>query len=210
MNRCFSSLMLVVLCLCGCAEEDGPPKLARALGPLVEADFKIYHLDGSLKAVAEGKTSAGKDSNAGLLRAKLQDVRDDDLYLIEVSGGFALDSNYDGEPDPRKESRAVTHSLLWGSELEAGDTHVTFLSELAWIYTRTLLGEVEPAGLRRRLDEMATWFITADIDGDAAIDARDILAFQPGKNTAELSFPLSSLTSAVDVGGSPISDIDAY
>jgi hypothetical protein len=178
--------------------DSGGDHVARAIGPIAGGSFRIEEIETGIE-VSVGKTSDGDSSATGFIDANKASLHDDVLYLLEVSGGSTLDFDLDGIEAMKQVSQAKLHGLFWGAELKRGRGNVTWLSEVAWLFARNLRGEIEPAGLRRRYDELARWFLSSDITGDGIVDTVDMLAFTPANGAGALSFPFSSVSQKVQL-----------
>lgn len=115
-------------------------KNVAALGPLENADVKIYKLSDLNKSIYE--TTTGKFGNFSV---NLQDknLSSNDLLLIKVSGGKDIDPNDDGFIDTKPIiNKGIIHGYGTVSDLKSGKVHITLLSELVYQYTKQYIPEI--------------------------------------------------------------------
>ncbi len=91
--------------------------------------------------------------------------------------------------------------------LNAGGFRVSALTDIAWQYTRNLVGQADNDGLQIRLNDLAGTFFTEDVNGDGSLDSEDIPAFFPLNAThrERLNFDFQILSAQNEDGNSIIS-----
>lgn len=142
----------------------------RLSGGLGNANVSVFTLD-DLETPHEGPRSTRSDDLVGGFHLALLGLPDDEWIVVQVEGG--QDS---GNGD-------VTHN---GSLYAIGRTgeiyqgiRVNYLSDIAWRYTRALIGKVTPEDLALRLKQIAEVLLAEDIDGDGIINHVDLLRYDP-------------------------------
>ncbi len=144
------------------------------LGPLSGADVKVYRLRDFETPVYTARTQTD-----GRFTLVLSGIASGEPVLVAVSGGTDTDADDDGIPGPSVANAGTIHALLFPGT--GGEFNVTALSDIAWQYTKNLVGQVDASGLKIRLRDIAMTFFkeNEDINGDMALDEKDICAFNP-------------------------------
>ncbi|WP_419633993.1 hypothetical protein [Thiolapillus sp.] len=100
--------------------------------------------------------------------------------LVAASGGRDIDADDDGNTNtPSTPNKGTLYGLAKAREWRNGNVRVTALTDLAWRFARSLIGEVAPTQLYIRLDDLARALISQDINADGVVDHHDIHAFVP-------------------------------
>ncbi len=136
-------------------------------GPLSDANVKVYNLPDLKNSIYQTTTDEG-----GRFRTDISPLSDDDLYLVSVSGG----QDTGGVPT---ENLGTLHALMTAFEFTRGGFVVSPITDIAWQYTRNLVGDTDNAGISRRLGELAQNFFQEDINGDTLISGSEIKTFSP-------------------------------
>ena len=145
------------------------------LGPLAGAEVNVYLLDDQTNSIWSARTDAD-----GFFSSGLTGPSDGAYVLVAVSGGTDTDADDDGAPDSAPTTNNGTiHALVTVAEFNSGDLVVSALSDIAWRYSKNLVGQTDDQGLKFRLNDIARLFIAADLNGDGEINAADITAFSP-------------------------------
>jgi len=168
-----------------------PGRGRAVLGPLAGATVKVYRLGDLETPIYTDTTDAD-----GYFDTQVTGVPWGEYLLVAVSGGEDTDVDDDGVPDAAPTPNAGTiHALMTAADFNQGGFQVTALSDIAWQYTKNLVGDVDASGFKLRLDELAKTFILTDFNGDEKIDAEDILAFLPANQShqAGLNFDFGDL-----------------
>ncbi|MBF0341773.1 MAG: hypothetical protein HQL95_12555 [Magnetococcales bacterium] len=145
------------------------------------------------------------DSNGQFAAPASLTTGDEEMLLISATGGKETIGTQSAD------NTGAMHGLLTSAAFKAGNFNLTPLTELAWQYTKNLVGEVDDAYLGVRLDDLARIFVAQDIDGDGKIDAKDILAFSylDAAHQAKLKFQPALLSSPNGSGNSILSTLRA-
>ena len=152
-----------------------PQKGRAVLGPLSGAEVRAYRLKDMKTPVYTTTTDAD-----GYFDSFVTGINQSEYILVSVSGGEDTDADDDGEPDASPTPNAGTiHALMTVSEFNAGGFNVSALTDIAWQFTKNLVGQVENSDLGSRLNALAGTFIAEDLSGDDTTDAADFLKFNP-------------------------------
>jgi hypothetical protein len=168
------------------------------LGPLAGATIKAYLLT-DLDTPIETTTAAdlpGGMEVAGRFHLTLGGVGSDEWVLVSATGGRDIDFDDDGVLDATPTANQGTiYALAKASDWRSGGVILSALSDMAWRYTENLVDQVAPDELHKRLDSLAQYLISADINGDELIDGNDFTAFIPSNTAhqAKLSFAYANL-----------------
>ncbi len=144
------------------------------LGPLCGADTSIYSLVNLGTPVFTGKTCG-----MGTFGATLEGLNVSDFILIAINGGTDTDANDDDIPDPAPTTNHGTIHALTTVADYSQEIMVSALTDIAWRYTESLVGEASSQTIQIRLNDLAELFIEEDIDGNGIVDALDLTAFNP-------------------------------
>lgn len=181
------------------------------LGPLSGATINAYRLT-DLTNPVEGPVPALASTNdinvAGRFGLELPGVADDEWVLVSAGGGSDIDPDDDGIVDsPPVQNNGTLYGLAKAGAWRTGSVQVTALTDMVWRFSRSLLGEVSPAELHIRLNDLARALLLQDIDGNAIIDYRDLYAFVPRNagHKGKLNFDYQALFAFNDQGDSVIS-----
>ena len=160
------------------------------LGPLVNADVKLFSLSDVGRPLAEVKTVNSADlSAAGAFWLTTDNLVPDEVYLVTASGGVDIDQNDDGVTDTPLTNAATLHALVPGRFLLARTPfNISLATELLYQRLRLLLasGERAPDILLREVEFRAQQLLTQDVTGDATINIDDVLQWDPLRHKAAL------------------------
>jgi len=181
-----------------------PGRGRAVLGPLAGATVNVYRLGDLETPIYTDATDAD-----GYFDTLVSGVPWGEYLVVAVTGGEDTDADDDGVPDGAPTPNAGTiHALMTAAEFNRGGFQVTAISDIAWRYARNLVGQVDDAGLRIRLGDIARNFFEeeADIDGDGDLDENDIRAFDPtdAVHKGQLKFDYQDLFLTDDNGHSII------
>jgi len=161
-----------------------PPRPAMnhaILGHLAGAEIRAYQLS-DLDTSIEGPitTSTGNLYTAGEFSLNLQNIPDEEWILVSAFGGNDIDANDDGVLDASPTQNFGTiYALAKAQDWRANNVNITALTDISWRYTKNLIGTVAPSEIIIRQNELAKQFVQTDINEDAVIDYKDVLAFIP-------------------------------
>ncbi|MFC1857925.1 MopE-related protein, partial [Thermodesulfobacteriota bacterium] len=173
------------------------------LGPLAGATVNVYRLTNLNNPVYTALTDG-----EGYFYTILNGGNADEYVLVEAAGGEDTDADDDGiedlQPTP---NYGKIHALMTVSEFNTGGFKVSTLTDIAWQYTKNLIGQADVEGLKFRLDELSRTFLTGDINGDSVLDAGDITGFIPSDTAHKdkLNFDFQVLHAEEGDGNSIIS-----
>lgn len=158
------------------APSDGDTyRISVVLGaPLSGADVAIYSIDNTDIAIASGTTSDQNSSRVGVFSVDRSVVRDDELYLISVSGGSDLDTidNPDAVPTT---NQGRLHALVTSAQIRSGQVQVNILTEVIFRRLSYLIAaSYSVKNLIAEINRRAPLALYLDITGDGAIDHNDI------------------------------------
>jgi hypothetical protein len=167
------------------------------LGPLRNASFKIIKISNG-NIVVKGVTTEGDGvhvSTAGLIRIpqNIKDSLDSGLYLIEVTGGFDVDTDdnniWDAAPS---ENHGTLHAVMNGTALKEGDFKVNILTEVVYQTLKDSLGEKTEEEIKEEIANKAKVLLKdasegGDVDGDGNIDGDDLIAWNPAQDKPKLA-----------------------
>lgn len=181
-----------------------------ALGPMAGAQITAYRLT-SLATPVEGPLTADPSTSdldeAGTFALALPGIPDDEWILVAAAGGQDIDANDDGLVDTTPtQNQGEIYALATAKEWRNGGLKITALTDMAWRFTRSLVGAVSPTELHIRLDELARAFIRQDINLDGVVDRHDLHALVPRDpaHLALLNFQYAILSAANSQGQSII------
>lgn len=178
------------------------------LGPLAAASIHAYRLS-DLETPVAGPLLADRGpelERAGSFRLELAGIPKDEWVLVTATGGLDLDADDDGVRDPAPTINLGTiHALAKAADWRLGGLKVSALTDIAWRYTRNLVGEVRPDELVIRLQDLAEQLVETDLSGDGVVGLRDLLVFAPadGAHRQALNFDYTRLFTP-DVDGDSI------
>ncbi|MDX8393911.1 MAG: hypothetical protein R8K21_04915 [Mariprofundales bacterium] len=175
------------------------------LGPLAQASVDVYSITDLYTVIFHTTTDS-----YGEFAGTISNLLAQDYILVAVTGGQDIDANDDGIIDIlATPNTGVIFALSTVTAFNSGVLNVSAITDIAWRYTKNLVGNVANNGLKIRLDDLARTFIAADINGDGVIDTADLLAFKPQNIThkSNINFNYQALF-VKDVYGESL--IDSY
>lgn len=148
----------------------------------------------------------------GMAIPSLDNVEENELYLISAAGGSDYDANADLTLDSNPTAvQGQWHAVVSGERLLKGDIQVSALTEAAYQLVRKNMDLYEDAILLQQLDAAAR-LLVVDVDGNDLVDYDDILAWNRGLDSAkyvgELSH-LDTLATAI-INGQPDESLAAH
>ena len=167
----------------------GTAKLGNLSGALVRF-FEIDN-DGNKKLVDVDVTTDGNSlDEIGKFKIPEDKIKDDALYLIEVSGGIDWDNDDDGIKNKKGVlNKGKIRAFVFGNQLKNldGDFRVTLVSELIYEYlSREFKYSFDIKTFRDSLDKASKLIIDKDINGDLKVNYTDVLAFEPSLDIDKL------------------------
>jgi hypothetical protein len=191
------------------------------LGNLAGAQVKVFRVldNGSLSVHNTDITSDGENlEDIGNFLIKVDNVKDNDLFLIQVYGGMDWDADDDGFKDIQPtENKGVIRAFLTGRELKTlgNRINISLASELVF---ELLAGDFrysfEKISFIEKLNLKAKEILKDDINGDGDIDNKDILLFDATFHKTALKEDISSnlnlLIEDVHKGNIPILKLGIY
>jgi len=175
---------------------------ARAmLGPLSGATVKVYRINDLNTAIYTTQTDGSGYFQTAFLSTA-------DYVVVAVSGGTDTDANDDGISGDTLQNTGTIYTLMTSAQFTAGNFIVSAITDIAYQYTKNLIGQADSSWLKTRLDDLAKNFFIADLNGDGAIDAKDMLMFVPTDSThkSKLNFDYQQLFAKDPVTSLSISD----
>lgn len=178
------------------------------LGPVVGAAVDLYTLDSTTAPVC---TTTTTDSDvleeAGLIRFEDGCLAEDGPYIVVVSGGNDIDADDDGIIDTAPTAmNGALHALITAEQIRGQDWKVNILTDVIYSRVRYMLalgmGQDE---VLARLAPLATELLSDDINGDEAVDYRDVLAWSPRRTDIRLKISTDEakdLTDSIHAGTS--------
>ena len=122
-----------------------------AMGPLKGATVKVYRFLDTNNVMEESVTG-----ELGEFLVELTGIKDDEMLLVEIHGGYDIDSNDDGVIDPvPTENFGKIRGWAKASELRSGQVNITILSEIVYNYTKHLVGNVHPVDFEKALSSVS-------------------------------------------------------
>ncbi|OQX02326.1 MAG: hypothetical protein BWK80_58105 [Desulfobacteraceae bacterium IS3] len=120
-----------------------------------------------------------------------------------------MDADDDGVSNDAVQNTGTIYALMTASQFAAGNFVVSAITDIAYQYTKNLIGETDSSWLKTRLDDLAKNFFIADLNGDSVIDSKDLLAFIPtdANHKSKLNFDYQILFTPDENGNSII---DSY
>jgi|GEM_PF-3209295 len=175
---------------------------ARAmLGPLSDATVNVYRLNDMTTAIYTTQTDS-----SGYFQTAMLTVAD--YVVVAVNGGTDTDANDDGISGDTLQNTGTIYALMTSDQFTAGNFIVSAITDIAYQYTRNLIGQADSSWLKTRLDDLAKNFFIADLNGDGAIDSKDLLMFVPTDSIhkSKLNFDYQQLFAKDPVTSLSISD----
>ena len=159
------------------------------LGPLAGADVVVTRVGNSSETLATTTTNPALDlATGGSFALPLDGLPADEWVRVTVTGGTDIDADDDGQLDATPALNAGSVRALGRvSDWRARGTNVTALSEIAvrqLLSGGTDLDTLDRTSLEMQLAGIANELLTGDLDGNAGIDYRDVLAFTPAQAAA--------------------------
>ena len=159
------------------------------LGPLRNANFAIYTYNkfNSREPMYEGKTTGGNSLyNAGELnipKEVSESLLDEQLYIIEVSGGEDIDFNDDLTVDLNPTANlGKVYAVATGKELNYIGLKINILTTMAYSLIRDDISNgMDQSSVLLQLNEIANRLLRQKVypDTDGVIDNSDLLAWLP-------------------------------
>lgn len=167
------------------------------LGPIENAEVAVYRLtdpDNPIETTTTGEK--------GRFALSLDGVGDNEIILVTATGGMDIDVDDDMVIDPQPTpNHGTIHALTTPAKINIGGVIVSPISEMAWQYTRNLIGTTHPDDLEIRLIDVArtlyrseyargwenlTWFNPLNLEhrNQLTFDFADLLG--PGSLTEAL------------------------
>jgi len=180
-------------------DPEPPIALASVITPLSDASVEIYDLYNMETPLYTTNTCSQGSFDIEVLEGFPEGT----FLHVKVSGGTSTGSDdFEGAMPAGTEFQGVLHALVPIADHNAENFRVSVLTDIAYRYaqnltdTRNLIGELPEGLIKKRLDYLSEVFVTNDIDGDDAIDSRDLIAFDPLNATHRdsLSFDFNLLT----------------
>jgi len=114
---------------------------------------------------------------------------------VAVSGGQDTDTNDDGVAGDTVQNTGTIYALMTSEQFTAGNFVVSAITDIAYQYTKNLIGQADSGWLKTRLDDLAKNFFISDLNGDGVIDSKDLLMFVPTDSThkGKLNFDYQQL-----------------
>ncbi len=133
-------------------------------------------------------------------------LSESDFVIVAVSGGQDTDANDDGVPGDSVQNTGTIYALMTADQFAAGNFIVSAITDIAYQYTKNLIGQADNSWLQTRLNDVAKIFFISDLNGDGTIDSKDLLMFVPtdAAHKSKLSFDYQSLFTPDDSGNSII------
>ena len=195
---------LISAMLIGCSErensspDESATQATAKLGNLADANVTIYKIEdnGTLISLYFEKTSSGTTlGEIGKFDMHIDTLDDNLFYLYEVTGGKDWDSNDDGILDTNATiNKGIIRAIAKGSSLKvaADNFIVSYATELIYEkITPTLKYHFNASTFGAKLQD-AIKKVIGDIDGDGAIDEKDMLIFNPHSDESKLIAVYSS------------------
>lgn len=159
------------------------------LGLISDGTAKLFKLQ-DRALLSETKTSSDS-ANFGAFSFKNIELKDQEYYLIEISGGMDTDPNDDGIViiEEMIEVKGKVRAIVTGAQLAKNTVRVTALSDLQATFISTELNTFDKI-TSSLLDETANRLLQ-DINNDGSITSADILLFNPLEHISALkvSYP---------------------
>lgn len=175
------------------------------LGPISGAEITAYRLNDLTKPV-EGPITSGnsvdKLEEAGTFSLSLKGIPDNELILVESSGGNDIDFDDDGiidlEPTPvYGDLFAIAKASQWRN----GGLRISIITDTAWRFSEEF--NYDETLLAERLSSIASnSLLSNDLNNDGTIDSNDLLEYHPQTDADSLSFDLRNIESLVRDGSS--------
>jgi len=159
----------------------GPERQSRNqvfLGHLSNSSIDIFTLASLDTPVYSTKTDSDGYFDVTLSKS----IADERLLLVKVTGGTNADIDNDGVTDANTTvNKGTLHALATATQLKQGMVIVSPISDIAWLYTQSLIGNVPEETLRLRLSDVASVIFSEDVNGDNKLDMADLVAFIPNR-----------------------------
>jgi len=177
----------------------GAGKARAMLGPLSGATVNVYRLNDMKTAIYNTTTDSDGYFNTAMLS-------ESDFVIVAVSGGQDTDANDDGVSGDSVQNTCTIYALMTSDQFTAGNFVVSAITDIAYQYTKNLIGQADSSWLKTRLDDLAKNFFISDLNGDGVIDSKDFLAFIPtdANHKSKLNFDYQILFTPDDNGNSVI------
>ncbi len=169
------------------------------LGNLANADVKIFKVldDGSLVLYDEVITSSGDSlEEIGIFGIKADGIQDNDLFLIQISGGLDWDANDDGIKDENPtENKGTIRGFVFGTTLKNFDGQLVIspVSEIVYEFVlKDFVYSFDKKNFKEALNEASRRLLSTDINGDGLISNTDIVLFDPSRHKSFLKEDIKS------------------
>jgi len=211
MKRCLGIAGLIITALlASCSSGGGGSGIGgtgRAiLGPVIDANVRLFDAFDPFEAtLCETTTRDGNSiDNAGVIDIPSNCFSNDELYVIEVTGGEDIDADDDGVRDATSTPvNGSFHAILTGQQITENNWKVTPITDLAYRLVRSLLLSSDREQILQALDQTATVLVTEDLTGDGVIDHRDLAIWHTRLNAASFALGeerLQQLIEQIQIG----------
>jgi hypothetical protein len=181
------------------------------LGPIVDATVDVYSIETLGSPGCTVTTSANNNvlDESGIFEIPASCIGDDGYYLLVVSGGSDIDVDDDGVIDATPTPmNGKLHAIASRAQLTTGNTKINALTELAYQQNRLALASgLDTKNLANNLNLSARTLLSEDVNGDASIDAGDLLVWSPRTDMAKYARDSDALLTLVEQlhTGAPLS-----
>ena len=175
--------LATILVLSGCGggvSGGGTAQLGYISGGIV----KLFNLSNLIQPIATTISSTSINPvNAGSFSFNGAALSANKYYLVEISGGFDIDANDDGVIDTTTQIalQGKVYALAKGSALTAGNVRINALSDMAYLKIKGNISTLTNLQIDAALASSAKAYLY-DVDGNGAVNQKDILAFDPVKH----------------------------
>ena len=162
-------------------------------GPIGGAEMKLSLLKNST-SVYQGTTTDGSSLiSTGIMlfpHEIIQNLDDNSLYLIEVSGGSDIDANDDGVLDAvATVNSGAIHAIVSGKQLKDSNFKVNILTEIVYQASKKMLNdELNVTAVIGQMDAVANKLLSVKEDTQEFSDYNDTLHWLPMFDKEQLNF----------------------
>ncbi len=117
-------------------------------------------------------------------------IKDDELYIMSVTGGRDIDANDDGVLDSNVTiNNGTVRAIVSGAQLKNDDFKVNILTEITFQDTKLMLNdELNVTAVVNHMDSIAKKLLFRDVQGDKLSDYNTVVHWLPMVNKDKLQF----------------------
>jgi uncharacterized protein (TIGR02145 family) len=200
-NIMFRSLLFIfisIFILSGCGggtSSSSTVKGVAQLGYISGGTVNLYEKKDLTKIVASTTTSKSTNINeAGSFTFENIEYDENEYYILEVIGGYDIDSNDDGiiDTSTQVELKGKFYAIVGGNDLINNSIRITALSDMAYLKIKDNLQNLSNNDIQQKLNEFSNEYLY-DINEDNIVNHKDLNHFNPTSHRSKTKKSYSSI-----------------